>query len=412
MKKLLPIVLVIFFSVQSFCFAWDWEPYGPEGIKANKLCFFEYNDINAVICIDTGMFVINSIGGMDYVYYSYTKMKVVEAVSAGFGMDSDSVFLIMSDGSWSDGIYSFNGSTGLFAPLHFCYSPNFIVKAFDKYFVGYNDGLLMSEDGIIWNNIPFFDGITCIDMATNYEDFIVTTNSETNNTYLSNGDLNTWNQLTSDHITELSDCNMFNNFEFYGIIEGATVNSGFYHLDVDGSSWNNVFYSDYLNAVGTDNGGCPFVGWYQGVEPYIGIAKCYPELTFLNDGLPNLNIHAITAPVIWGATVVYCCTDNGIYSRVLSVGVSENTKIENINIYPNPVSSEMFIKLNSAEPIDNIKTITILNNQGEIVDNLNYENQYSNEIEINWNKGNLPSGVYYLVIKTGKEQISEKFIIL
>ncbi len=160
--------------------------------------------------------------------------------------------------------------------------------------------LLISEDGITWNDIPFFSGMACMDMTTNFEEFLVATNGDMNNTYFSNGELNTWNQITSDHISELCDCNYYNNYSFYGISEGATGSCGFYQLDVMQTSWENVFYSYHLNAVGTDNGGNPFVGWLQGNAPHIGIAKCFPEFTYLNDGLPNLNIHAISAPYYSG----------------------------------------------------------------------------------------------------------------
>jgi len=46
------------------------------------------------------------------------------------------------------------------------------------------------------------------------------------------------------------------------------------------------------------------------------------------------------------------------------------------------------------------------------VDELRVDVNNSNEISINWNKDDLPGGIYYLVIKTEKAQMSEKFIIL
>jgi hypothetical protein len=250
MKKLILTCFIVIVFSQANCQAWDWESYGPPGIKANKLCFFEWNYINAAICMDTGMYIIDD-SGMGYEFYSYADMKVVEAVSGGY--DSDSILLVMSDGSWSDGIYSFPGESGQFTPLHYCYDPHFILKSMDKYFVGYNNGLLMSEDGITWTDIPFFSGMACIDMITNFEDFVVATDGYLNNTFLSNGDLNDWTQVTSDHISELCDCNYYSNYSFYGISEGATGSCGFYQLDVMQTSWENVFYSYHLNAVGTDN---------------------------------------------------------------------------------------------------------------------------------------------------------------
>ena len=247
MKKLILTCFIVIVFSQANCQAWDWESYGPPGIKANKLCFFEWNYINAAACMDTGMYIIDD-SGMGYEFYSYADMKVVEAVSGGY--DSDSILLVMSDGSWSDGIYSFPGESVQFTPLHYCYDPHFILKSYDKYFVGYDNGLLMSEDGITWNDVPFFSGMACIDMITNFEDFVVASDGYLNNTFLSNGDLNDWTQVTSDHISELCDCNYFS-YGFFGINEGTVGNCGFYEFDIIQESWENIFFSYKLNAVGT-----------------------------------------------------------------------------------------------------------------------------------------------------------------
>jgi hypothetical protein len=46
------------------------------------------------------------------------------------------------------------------------------------------------------------------------------------------------------------------------------------------------------------------------------------------------------------------------------------------------------------------------------VDELTIDNLGSEANEFNWNKGNLPAGIYYLVVKTKNETFSEKFIVL
>ncbi len=71
MKKLILTCLIVIVFSQANCFAWEWESYGPEGIKANKLCFFEWNSISAVACVDTGMYILSGYGGISYDYYSY-----------------------------------------------------------------------------------------------------------------------------------------------------------------------------------------------------------------------------------------------------------------------------------------------------------------------------------------------------
>lgn len=410
MKKHLSIILVIFFFVQSFCFAWEWEPYGPEDIKANKICFFNFSLTNPVICVDSGMYTITENFG-NFEFYSYSNMAVIEAAAPGF--DQDSIFLIMSDGSWSDGIYSFNILSKQFNILHFCYHPNFIIyeEVDSLFYVGFEYGLLVSDDGFNWTTVSFFENKTCIDMEILGDYLVVATSEENNNTFLSDDKGLTWTELEGENITELTVSHWFNN-SLYGISEGESYNCGLYQLDFSSFVWDNVFYSTQMNAIGMNSGGVLYVGWHSGVSPDEGIASCFPELEFLNDGLPDLNINAISSPMIFGATVVYCCTDSGVYSRVLSVSVPENNVDDKISIYPNPVSDQAKIRINSMNFFNEIISISIFNNWGKKVEELNSEHSSTKSIEMNWNKDNLPAGVYYLVVKTAKEKISEKFIIL
>jgi len=409
MKKLILFIVLTFSIYQAYSYTWEWESFGPPEIKANKVCFFNTGPVFSVICVDTGMYISGI--PISFEFYSYTSMAVVEAVSPGF--DEDSLILVMSNGSWSDGIYSFNCETKEFVPLHFCYNPNFVVYSYENgwFYVGYEYGLYYSEDAINWTGVTFFDNKTCLDMEISGDYLVVATTEEYNNTFLSDDNGVTWAELEGENITEFTSDNLGISTVF-GISEGESYNGGFFQLDVSSLEWDNVFYSGQLNAVGMNSVGVPYVGWYSGVPPHEGIACCYPELTFLNDGLPNLNINAITAPMIFGATVIYCCTDSGVFSRILSVGVPENPIIDYINIFPNPVSNQATIRINPSEPIDEEISIFILNIQGQKVDKITMEGNYSNEINVNWNKGDLPAGIYYLVIRTEIDHILEKFIIL
>ncbi len=410
MKKLPPIILVILFFVQSFCFAWEWEPYGPPDVKVNKVCFFNFGLTGPVICVDSGMYTITENFG-DFEFYSYSNMAVVEAVTTVF--DPDSIFLVMSDGSWSDGIYAFNIISKQFNNLHFCYHPNFIIydDIDSLFYVGFEYGLLISDDGSNWMTVSFFDGKSCIDMEILGDYLVVATTEENNNTFLSDDKGLTWTELEGENITELAG-NQWYNSSFYGISEGESYNCGLYQLDISSLEWTNEFNSNHLSAIGTNSVGVLYVGWHSGVSPYEGVANCFPELEFLNDGLPDLNINAISSPIIFGATVIYCCTDSGVFSRVLSVGVPENSLNQDISVFPNPVSNQATIKINLIEPANKEISIFILNNQGQKVDEIRTNGDNSKDININWNKGDLVSGLYFLKIKSGIKQTTKKFIIL
>lgn len=410
MKKYLSIILVIFFFVQSFCFAWDWEPYGPEDIKANKVIIFNEGPASAVICIDSGMYLKTSSSG-EFEYFAYAKMPVVDVLSSGFS--DDSLLLIMSDGSWSDGIYAFNPVSEQFNVIHYCFHPQFVVYNFytEQFFVGHEYGLLVSDDGLTWTTIPFFENNLCLDIELNDQYLIVATGEENNNTFLSENNGIDWTELEGENITDL-DGIIWPNYTFYGICKSELESGGLFQLNINDLVWENIFSSPNLNTVEMNYGGELYIGWHSGTPPNEGVAIYIPELEYLNDGLPDLNINSIFAPTLFGATYIYACTDSGVFFRILSVGVDENTKNEGISIYPNPVKNQANIRINYSELFTEIVLISVLNNQGQKVDEIEVEESTSNKLDLVWSKGNLPAGVYYLVIKTGKEQISEKFIIL
>jgi len=117
---------------------------------------------------------------------------------------------------------------------------------------------------------------------------------------------------------------------------------------------------------------------------------------------------------LFGGSFIYACTNSGVYLCMdYFVGIENlNSQKESISIFPNPVKNRTTIKINGQKPINNDNSIIVYNNNGEKVDELSIPNSLHKELTIEWSKGNLPSGIYYLVLKNGKERLTEKFIIL
>ncbi len=399
MKKVTLILVFVFALQLNYSYAWEWEECGPPGIKANKICFFFNNSIFAMICVDSGMYLTSDYNGQSWEFHDFHAMDAISP-----GPDSDSIITIMNEGSYSDGIWSFNAQTGQFNVIHWCYKPNFIIAndQFNQFYVGYENGLLFSEDCMNWSEVPFFSNKKCIDM----ELFVVATTEETNNTYFSGDGGLSWDQLEGDGISELT-------IGLYGIVKGGSYSCGLYAIDEIEMKWENIFYSYNLNTIGMDSGGSLFVGWHNGDPPDEGIAKYQNnELVYYNDGLPNLNINSISSPMIFGATVIYCCTDGGAFSRVLSVGIPEKQVPQSLGIFPNPVNMQATIRLNIQEINRTDNLIHVYNSKGLKVDEIKLEPNSINEFEIIWDRGNLPSGIYYMTVKNKKEKLVKKFIIL
>lgn len=410
MKKLILSLIVIFVAYSGF--SYTWENYGPESIKANKLCLFVCEYAEGIICLDTGMYVVNEFFGNDWEYYSNFNMPVIDAVQCNYNVDS--ILVVMGNGSYSDGIYSFNLITGQFQVLFYCINPNFICKYYSDgmYYVGYENGMLISDDGFTWNEISFFSGKNCEDIQIYNDNIAVAIDQPNDNVYWSEDSGENWETIDGEFkISKLL-------LHYWGYLSGicteSSSNCGYYKLSDYSMVWENEFFSEDLNTLGFDNDSRSFLGWHGSNVAHKGIARYTNYLSFFNQGLPNLNINDITSnDEFVGGSIVFCCTDEGIYYCVDYVGI-DPLKEEDVQVLicPNPVKDKMQIKIKSDKVINEISSIEIYSNQGNKVDEINFESISSNECVIIWNKGNLPAGIFYLVLKTGNEQISEKFIIL
>jgi hypothetical protein len=95
------------------------------------------------------------------------------------------------------------------------------------------------------------------------------------------------------------------------------------------------------------------------------------------------------------------------------VGIDEHPgQTVSLDIFPNPVTSQTTIKVNLTESSATNNSILIYNNEGLKVDDIQIAQNLSGGIEINWDKGDLPSGIYFMVIKTKSGLLSKKIIIL
>jgi hypothetical protein len=159
------------------------------------------------------------------------------------------------------------------------------------------------------------------------------------------------------------------------------------------------------------------VGSKNGTSLYEGMALCYTdnqvtEFIFLNETLPDKNINRIfyRLRVCCGA-ILYVSADSGVFScGDYFVGIPEETyNLAFINIVPNPFKGETTIKISTPDRLD-ILSINIMNSIGKVVENIMNDEVFTGEII--WNKGNLPAGIYFLVVRTKNETLTEKFIIL
>jgi ligand-binding sensor domain-containing protein len=107
---------------------------------------------------------------------------------------------------------------------------------------------------------------------------------------------------------------------------------------------------------------------------------------------------------------VYAATDRGVFKLDISTGVETNVVNDNqLGIYPNPANEKIYInyKNDNQNPI----SLIILNQLGELIFEKNY-NDYSKFNSLQISTKEYPSGIYYCILKTSKEFITQKFILV
>jgi hypothetical protein len=413
MKKITLILFIVFTMNQGF--SYTWENFGPEGIKANNLCIFYSYNAHSVICTDSGMYLNTSQGVPNWEYFD------IPAKDATL-LNEETLLIIISEGSYSDGIYSFNLLSYELTAIKFCPSPKCIIyyESDGSFYVGYESGMQKSPDGILWSEVPFFIGKNCVGIEAYSDHFLVNVSANTTHLYLSDDGGNNWSEA-SNNPGGISDMAFYNGGEVYGIFPGNSYSSGLWHSDNFGDNWENSFYSIEMNTLcNVHFSDRLLLGWKSSNKEDEGIAVYdpgapTPGLTFLNEGLPNKQINKIRyIELLCSGGIIFACTDNGVYQCWdYFVGIDEHPgQTVSLDIFPNPVTSQTTIKVNLTESSATNNSILIYNNEGLKVDDIQIAQNLSGGIEINWDKGDLPSGIYFMVTKTKSGLLSKKIIIL
>lgn len=410
MRKLLILAICLILGMNIF--AYEWEPYGPPGITAYKIHIFEQDFVCALFTY-SGFYLSEELYSPTWMY---SDIKATGAAS----YNADSILIILSDGSYSDGIYVMDVNTQEYDVLTYCEWPNFILKIHGEshYFVGFKNGLLESLDGKTWTEVNSFSGIKCLDMASCDDMMMVAVEYYYNNAFVSFDQGSSWDQVIGwwDYKTkELAGTGHYGmNSTIVGIFEQDPGDGpGLYEFD--GTQWEPLYLSYDIAELGADIFHSPLIGWNYGTPPDVGIGiyqwnSPNAGLHFLNNGLPDQNIVDIGKNGLLGfvgASVVFCITESGSYvCRGVGVGLDQvSQEDQNIEVFPNPVNDILNIQL-PAEIKEN-SNINLYDCSGNIL--LDREiSGLKSAVDISV----LPSGLYILKVldASGKLIGAEKII--
>jgi len=409
MKKLVKILLIVLFPLIGF--SYTWVPFCPDTIHANTICF-GVGSWKGVICSPDGMYLWED-DIEEWTFYTYGGLPVKGVAY----FNSEKILVAMGEGTFSDGVYTFDLETHEFMVVEWIINPNFLLHYFptNTYYVGYQfGGMFESSDGLTWTEIPYFSGKSCAAMDFYDNHLVVLEVSNLHGIYWSDDYGENWQESTGS-IPMITELKFSLEGDLYGIFPDYSNSSGLYSSNDFGQTWDLEFWSDNMSAVGFDAMGTVFVGWESPTANNEGIAIYNPgvpppSLSYLNEGLPNININKILLNPGMSAIAIFCCTDGGVYlSYDYMVGQEENiTQPDQINIYPNPVSFGKKIRIENTELLS-LKHLEIYSNSGKLLFDKELNNCAEAELEIDL--FDFQSGIYFIRIKTSKSEITKKLVI-
>jgi len=356
----------------------------------------------------------------EWTFYSYGI-----PVNGAAWLDGYKILVIMGNGSWSDGIYTFDLTTHQFDVVEWVVAPNFIyvipvldqkTKLFtNEYHVGSQfGGMYRSIDGLNWTEVPYFTGKSCTAMDFYGEHLVVSEVSNILNIHWSDDYGSSWHEAVSPPI--ITDLKFNNTGELYGIFPDFSNSSGLYKSEDFGNNWEVEFWSDNMSSVGFDAMGIIFVGWEEPFMSNEGIAIYDPAapppgLTFMNNGLASTNINKILMNPMMSTIAIFCCTDSGVYV-CYDYMVGEKEIIEPVKepeIFPNPLDDSRTLHLRVAQS-DQINEIEIYSSGGNLINKTILPvNKPANSYELNLSY--LNAGVYLIRIQSRHSTVTRKFVI-
>ncbi|MCD4650296.1 MAG: T9SS type A sorting domain-containing protein [Candidatus Cloacimonetes bacterium] len=396
--------------------------------------------ITLLFCVALGAYNWNIIGpsGIDVLNYRITMSGEIFSATSGFyyydgtNWQSDSYgnlpvkdfqdfngvnLLITGDGSDSDGVYTYDFPTNTFAIQEWVLNPHFMEQHGTNWWVGSDEGLDTSTDGLNWNTIATVGNNPCYDIAIQGDTLVVGT---TTHVYISFDNGVTWTQ-GQDNGNQIHRIAYHIDGKLYGIYPGSSWSSGLYSSTDHGDTWVNEFWSINMTDVYSDYG-ILFVCWNQGQPPDIGVAQWDPlsqVLTSMSGNLPHTDVNRLTENMIINCPNLVACTIDGAWMTTdLTVG-SNPVDVPPLQMdlwnYPNPFNPETYI--NFALKKAGHVLIDIYNAKGQHVSTLINADMEAGSHSVVWDGKNesgrsVKSGVYFYRMKSGRYTSTKKMILL
>jgi hypothetical protein len=424
------ITVLITFLLITLLQAYEWSQFGMDSGEINNFCFLDHPSFMEIICGSDGFYTYETD---TWVLHSYGGLPVWDLCVDESG-EAD-LIVILGDGSYSDGIYSYTFDISEFTVRHWFLEPDFLLQdeMIGTYFVGGTSGLVSSEDGVNWQEVSYFNGMNCHAMAIYGSNYIISANDY--DLYYSDDAGENW--YSAETYLLISDMCFDSTGKLYGIFPDMSWSSGLWSSFDYGQNWQVEFWDVMLNSVFTDLSDQVFVGWKDGISNE-GLAQWIANeegFYFYNYGLPNFNINKITTHPFIDCINIICCTDDSSYMltdyEITAAGEEIPAGDERMIISPNPFNPETEIRcqvsgFSDQDDLDlaiynikgqQVKIFTFLNGSLGTSELFPFSSSPNYIFSVTWdgtddNGQSVTSGIYFARLVTAHQILQKKMILL
>ena len=330
-------------------------------------------------------------------------------------LDANTLMATMGNGSYSDGVYNFDLLSHEWELNEWFFRPNFISYCQDNttFYIGERDGLYQSPDGVVWTRITALPAQNCSSIAS-YNQYMVCDVGDS--VYHSANYGNSWQ---ASDMTWLRDFRFDSDGRLYAYMSVLSDSDGLWSSPDYGISWDPVFYSGGISAIGPDFGVLP-IGWAEetGQGSHVAILNAEDELIYLEH--PDLDHPVIELDLfpLVNTPSFYVLNSAGCYfvTGFLPVPVSDATMdvsaTAGMRVYPNPAKS--YCEIEFSQKQSGQGDLSIYNIRGQLLQRTRLHGKQS----FRWNFGAqgsraLPSGVYVIQFwdEVAKEYSRQKVML-
>lgn len=393
MKKQIYIFLIL--ALPLSVLSQTWNLLGPDTANISRIDFAVAGQRH-VLCADDGFYLYH-YGNNTYEYFSNAGLPVTGAAY----FDNEKILLTMGNGSYSDGVYTFDINTHEFWPIEYFVYPNYLYYDEldpDGYWIGCDwGGLYHSTNGMDWDTVEMFNPLPCFSMAGHEQYLIVQVISGLTNGYWSDDNGQNW--YPSELAPGFPSMDFHYSGDLLGVFPGDSNSSGLWKSDDYGNSWEIEIYQDNLTCVCYDVFSEVLVG-YDGEG--LGIYTPGAGINLLQNNPPSLNINNIQVNPTMSAPAIFVSTAEGAYfSYDYYVGIEEKTSVKGlISMTPNP--AEDYLRISSNEEM---KSIGVFDCGGSLL----FRQPSSGKV-FEFEISSFNPGVYIIVVHTFDRKAAQKFV--